>query len=333
MEDLLPIGLKQGCLVVIGGQEEYLKEYAAERISGLEEQKQKFIRGEKTNTNFEDVETFDRFIDKYRNGILYKCRCKCGNEGFYSGTFIMRKKHRYCSEECGLKLDREKKILESYPREKSASYDIPYLHTFHETLEIVECIDDNWESEPVVQIKNRMGAGYVMLYKIYKCRCFLCGSEYEFKSSDFEIWKDYYGSKASWGYYSNAFCDCHEISSFQWRTSKILNEFKVPYRVEYSFPDLLGVSQKNLLRYDFAIFDQDKSVKCLIECQGEQHSRPVPQFGGERGYEKQVKNDEIKRNYAKELGIPLIEIPYKCKTYDDEVEFLKKEGIIDIAIT
>ena len=167
-----------------------------------------------------------------------------------------------------------------------------------------------------------------MVYKLYKCRCSLCAREYEFKSSDFEIKINSYGRRAKDGYFCDAHCNCHNISSFQWRTIKILKAHNVMHRAEVEFPDLYGIEQKRLLRYDFAVLNQDKSIKCLIECQGEQHYQAVEEFGGVVQYEVRRKNDELKRRYAKEQEIPLFEIPYTCDTYEKEMKWLINAGII-----
>lgn len=179
-----------------------------------------------------------------------------------------------------------------------------------------------------MQDKRKNGAGTVKVFKLYKCRCYLCGKEHKFKSSDFEIKIRKYGPRAKDGYYCDAYCDCHNISSFQWRTIKILRENNVAYRVEVEFQDLYGVGQKNLLRYDFAVLYLDNSIKCLIECQGEQHYKPVDEFGGVSQYESQVENDKLKRVYAESQNIPLFEIKYTCDTYEKEIKFLKNAGII-----
>jgi len=66
---------------------------------------------------------------------------------------------------------------------------------------------------------------------------------------------------------------------------------------------------------DFAIFDKDKVLYCLIEYDGEQHYRPV-NFGGMsdekalNNLEKTKKHDQIKNNYCKKNNIKLIRIPY-----------------------
>ena len=110
--------------------------------------------------------------------------------------------------------------------------------------------------------------------------------------------------------------------------NKLLIENKVPYRVEVSFHDLLGMSGEKPLRFDFAVYNEDGTIKCLIECQGEQHYKPVEEYGGESEFEKQLMHDALKREYARDHGIHLIKISYKDKKYDRIKEILQKNGIL-----
>ena len=137
-----------------------------------------------------------------------------------------------------------------------------------------------------------------------------------------------HGAHAEDGYWSEIKCDCHHISSFQWIVNKLLVENNVSYRVEYSFSDLYGIYGKNKLAFDFAIFNEDNTIKCLIECQGEQHFEPVEKFGGETAYLNQVKNDNLKREYAQNHNYQLIEISYKNKQYKEVEEILKSYQVI-----
>ncbi|BCC15154.1 hypothetical protein [Bacillus cereus] len=329
MDSVLPIGTKHGCFTIIGGFEVYQEKIAKKEIAKLEQKKKKFINGERVvGNNFESVETYDRVIQDWNSYKKYQCQCECGKTGYFTENQLFRKKWRDCGEKCELKQERKRKRIASYPRVKDKSYDIDYLHTTHESLEVLECSDENYEGAISVHDKRKKKGGEVIVFKLYKCRCYLCGKKHKFKSSDFEIKTRRYGPRAKDGYHCKAFCDCHNISSFQWRTAKLLREHNVTYRVEVSFQDLYGVGQKNLLRYDFAVLGSDNSIKYLIECQGEQHYKPVDEFGGISQHKSQVKNDELKRNYAKSHNIPLIEIPYTCDTYEKEIEFLKNAGII-----
>ena len=89
--------------------------------------------------------------------------------------------------------------------------------------------------------------------------------------------------------------------------SEYLREHKIKYEIQYGFPDLVGGLP---LKFDFAIFDKNDKLIALIEYQGEQHFEIVDFFGGEKKFERQQMNDERKRSYCKNKGIPLIEIPY-----------------------
>ncbi|MBJ7933402.1 MULTISPECIES: hypothetical protein [Bacillus cereus group] len=331
MDSVLPIGTKHGCYTIIGGFEVYQEKVAKQKIADLEQKKQRFINGEKiSGINFNSVDVYDRTIQNWKSYKKYQCQCRCGKVKYLLETYFSGKGYRYCGDDCGKKQESERKRIASYPRVKDESYDIDYSNTTHESLEVLECIDENYEGKPIISHRGRRGkeGGKCKVYKLYRCRCYLCGTEYQFKSSDFKIKNDDHGSRAKDGYYCDAYCDCHKISSFQWRTIKILRDHNVAYRVEVEFQDLYGIGQKNLLRYDFAVLGSDNSIKCLIECQGEQHYKPVDEFGGVSQYESQAENDKLKRAYAESHNIPLFEIKYTCNTYEKEIKVLKTAGII-----
>lgn len=157
MDIVLPIGMRHGCFTITGGFEAYQEEVAKERIVDLEQEKQKFINGEKsTSNNFESVDVFDEWIQRYKSRKLYKCQCKCGKVVYVNETALLRKKWRDCEgfgmgedKNCTLKQERIKKRLASFPRVKDESYDIDYSNTTHESLEILECINENYEGTPI----------------------------------------------------------------------------------------------------------------------------------------------------------------------------------------
>lgn len=284
----LPVGTKYGCLTIIDVPEEYEKNELYEFL-----------------------------------GRPYKCQCKCGQYITLNQYYFIEKRHRYCEKNCGIKAEQEKKLLDSYKRVKDENYDIDYTNSIHESLKIEQCINDSFEVLSSRSNRRKHGGGTFKVHKLYKCHCYLCGKEYEFKSGDFLI-----TNKTYVGYCSTAHCDCHKISSFQWRVVDILRKHNVNYRVEESFEDLYGTRGKNLLRFDFAILDDDGNIQCLIECQGEQHYKPVDEFGGEMQYKIQKENDKLKRDYTKKHNIHLIEIPYTCDTYEKEEQLLKEIGVI-----
>lgn len=228
--------------------------------------------------------------------------------------------------------EKEAAIIATLPRIFAANYDVDFTGTIYESLEVLECVNERLETAPDFHYNQRHQKIFddITVYKQYRCKCYVCGREQLVTCNKFGIHPPTaYGPTAYGGYWSSVECGCHPISSFQWKVNKLLIENKVPYRVETSFPGLYGVQGKKLLQFDFAVYNEDGTIKCLIECQGEQHERPVEEFEGEYGYEMQISNDELKREYVKTHNIPYIEISYKDKKYEKVMEILMKEGILN----
>ena len=171
------------------------------------------------------------------------------------------------------KKDREfQQLVEELPRICAKNYDEDYTGRQYESLSIVECVNDHLESKPQpyftqpARNKKRKHWSSIYVYKQYRCICTICGTEQLITCDRFGIYPPTeYGYRAYNGYWSEVSCKCHHISSFQWIVSKILFESRILYGVEYSFPDLYGTGEVNLLRFDFVIYNDDKSVKHLIE--------------------------------------------------------------------
>ena len=229
--------------------------------------------------------------------------------------------------------EKEAAVIASLPRKHAENYDVYFTGLIYESLEVLECVNETLESDPNFDYDQRHRKIYhdITVYKQYRCRCYLpkCRKEQFVTCNRFGIHPPTsYGATAYDGYWSSVECGCHPISSFQWIVNKLLIENKVPYCVEVSFSDLLGTSEEEPLRFDFAVYNEDGTEKCLIECQGEQHYKAVEEFGGELEFKKRVKHDILKREYAEAHGIPLIEISYKDKKYDKIKGILQKNGIL-----
>lgn len=95
-----------------------------------------------------------------------------------------------------------------------------------------------------------------------------------------------------------------------------LQQKNVKYVSQYRFIDNDDMSK---LRYDFAILNEDDSVKMLIEYDGVQHFRVVDRFGGKDEYVTRKERDRIKDNYARDMGIKLIRINYKQRDNIDSI--------------
>lgn len=89
----------------------------------------------------------------------------------------------------------------------------------------------------------------------------------------------------------------------------ILADYGIPFEEEYEFDDLITSNGRHL-RFDFAVFDDDGDLSCLIEFQGKQHYQPIKKFGGKRGLAQQKYNDNLKRQYCIKNNLKLISIPY-----------------------
>lgn len=93
------------------------------------------------------------------------------------------------------------------------------------------------------------------------------------------------------------------------KIEEILRDAELPFKMEYSFPELKSENGRPL-RFDFVIFDDDGNIDFIIEFQGRQHYEASQKFGGKRGLYQQQHNDNRKRRFCALHGFTLIEIPY-----------------------
>jgi very-short-patch-repair endonuclease len=110
---------------------------------------------------------------------------------------------------------------------------------------------------------------------------------------------------------------CRE-SRMEFEIRKFLEEFKIAYKQEKTFPDCI-----NIKRLPFDFYLEEKNI--CIEADGIQHFEPVEFFGGTKGFERTKKMDGIKNNYCNENGIKLIRISYL--DFDKINEILRREVI------
>jgi len=99
-------------------------------------------------------------------------------------------------------------------------------------------------------------------------------------------------------------CPHHNVSSKgEDRVSKVLQYYNVEFDTQARFD---GCKNQNHLPFDFYLPDYNT----CIEINGKQHFESVEFFGGKKQLKLQKKHDKIKREFCKESGIKLIEIPY-----------------------
>lgn len=100
-------------------------------------------------------------------------------------------------------------------------------------------------------------------------------------------------------------CGCYSKSSGELKIEQLLIDNKINFKEQYSIPDFNAGA-----RFDFAVFDNNNILAYLIEYDGEQHFKPVENWGGEEAFKIQQQRDNKKNQYCQEHNIILIRIPY-----------------------
>lgn len=118
-------------------------------------------------------------------------------------------------------------------------------------------------------------------------------------------------------------CGCINYSINEKKIANYLTILNIPFKKEYTFPDLLS-SKYTRLRFDFAVQDKNNNVLFLIEYQGIQHFENVNHFGKEQ----RLETDQFKKDYCQNNNIKLYYINYNEPLKHRLMEILKKECLI-----
>ena len=112
-------------------------------------------------------------------------------------------------------------------------------------------------------------------------------------------------------------CGCLTRSLREEFIEQILIDNKIKYKTQYTFSDCK--SENNyVLRFDFAIFNEENSLIQLIEYDGQQHFHPIDGWGGEKAYCEIINRDNIKNEYCNRNNIKLLRLPYTLS--NDEIK-------------
>lgn len=117
-------------------------------------------------------------------------------------------------------------------------------------------------------------------------------------------------------------CGCSH-SKGETKIEKILRENNVKYSQQYVFPELISLNGGKL-KFDFAVFNSDNSLRYLIEFNGIQHYKPIEFFGGEKQLEIQKQNDQMKISYCQQNKIPLVIISYQ-EIIDISFDYIERQ--------
>lgn len=219
---------------------------------------------------------------------FWKCQCDCGKTTVVVSSSL---KNGY-SKSCGC-LQAEASAL----RAKDRTIDL----TGHKygLLTVIERVDD----------PDREG------FSLWRCLCD-CGNEKLVEGHNLRS-----GLVASCGCLNQSKYELFVLQYFEEKGY----ESGIDYEAQKRFDDLRGYDDGKL-SYDFSIIKNGK-IYAFIECQGQQHYKPVDMFGGEEQFAKQQLHDEAKRKYAEKLGVKLIEIPYTVVKYEEVKAILEEHNI------
>jgi len=275
---------------------------------------------------FGKLKVLSKFSSIKNKGIIWKCQCKCGNItyvqtsslkngntkscgcdkhpkaqnligkkfgrlivlDYYKKGNTTRNTLYLCKCSCGnIKIVSQKELLSGKTKscgclhKESSMKNLP--------IKIVDLKGKRFGKLVVLEITNQIKRGS----KVWKCKCD-CG-KITYKT---EIALNRKGG----GVIS---CGCAN-SKGNVIIDNILKSKNINYKSEFSFKDLVGL-RGGLLRFDFAIFNHDMTIKYLIEYDGIFHYKQ--QYSVD-SYNQIVIHDKLKNEYCKLHNYKLIRIPY-----------------------
>lgn len=103
---------------------------------------------------------------------------------------------------------------------------------------------------------------------------------------------------------------CAGVSMGENKIVEILNENGISYIHDKPYLDCRSPNTDGALRFDFRI-NQSTDCDYIIEFDGEQHFKFIPQYEDRTTFEDRIGRDRYKDQWCREHNIPLIRIPYK----------------------
>ena len=230
--------------------------------------------------------TVIKFSHSEKNMAHWKCQCDCGNIGVYSGVDLRHGRKKSCG--C---YTYRKEVMLKFNKAKF----IDLTGKQFGKLTVLEYLGRN----------NRKQS-------VWKCRC-ECGTVTTVEYTNLTKKVDYEIS-----------CGCL-ISKGEEKIGKILVDNNIPYKKQYSFPDL---KFKQRLRFDFAVLDNDNTLKYLIEYDGAYHFNNISR---KENLELTKLRDNLKNEYCINNNIPLIRINYMdyCDLSIDDLILEKSKFLIN----
>lgn len=129
----------------------------------------------------------------------------------------------------------------------------------------------------------------------YRCECLNCGNtNYEVSGNNLT---------------SGGCTSCGCISSKgEYKIKKIFNQNDIIFKTQYTFEDL---KNKDKLRFDFAVFDENNNLEFLLEFDGRQHYYgPDAKWKEFSTFDEIKKRDNMKNEYCKTHNLILKRVPF-----------------------
>lgn len=284
----------------------------------------------------------EKVIDK--NGkTAWRCKCDCGNEKIVRGSDLRTGRITSCGRGCKLRALRSGvfkdetgkkygRLTVLYRNGKNASNKTKWhcicdcgkeVDVLGEELRngsVVSCGCYNREKSSEMQFKNEIGNRYgkltvISLVKkspkaVWLCKCD-CGNTIKVLGISLRN-----GNTKS--------CGC--LNSYpEEQIASLLKNQGIIFNRQKTFNDLLN-DNKYKLKFDFAIYNKNFDLICLIEYHGQQHYKPIDFFGGEESFSKQQKNDRRKEEYCKNNNIPLLILNKDNYSEETIINFIKIYG-------
>lgn len=241
-----------------------------------------------TNQRFGKLIALFPIVSYKKENTKWLCKCDCGNLKVVSRALLNDGRTKSCG--C---------IKSEMMKQKAQERRSIQIGDKYNLLTVLEYIGSRRKHN------NELTA-------YYRCQC-ECGNIIEVEGNDLSS-----GNRKT--------CGLHN-SVGEFSIEKILRKNNINFIHEYSFSDLVSEKGRRL-RFDFALFNQDESLFCLIEYQGSQHFNYTGrQWNTKQNFQKVKFRDKQKREYCLKNNYFLYEITYKDNVEEKMEEILYHYGI------
>ena len=271
------------------------------------------------NQHFGKLTVIEETIERRNKSVVWKCKCECGNIVYYS-TKELRSDGIIQCPQCGCSRQPQTNLIKKKKKKKYNHLTVLdksdkrsggkilykcecdcYNHTItyvsrtdlqNGHIKSCGCIKQKYKINDIINNRQIINIDTMQSNSrfYYKCKCLLCGREYDSLAQTLE---------------KTFSCGCQK-SIGEYNIIQVLNKNNIKFKKEFCFPN-------SNFKFDFALLDKNNNIIKLIEFDGEQHYENNVKNSGWNTYEKYeytLQNDLKKNKLAKEKQIPLIRIPY-----------------------